>query len=153
MIAQRPLLVIIVMLIDRIPAPPPPDKRRRGHPRVYPDHLFLKALVIMILRHLHRAHELLAVLNEPTDEMVVLRELLVLGRPLPDAAHLGTPSQGAPRAVAGADWLPGAPPGAIDSAVGRLRPRRGHRQHRVGCPRWRVAQERSRGRRRPPHLD
>jgi len=45
---------------------------------VYPDRLFLKALVIMILRHLHRVHELLAVLNEPTDEMVALRELLVL---------------------------------------------------------------------------
>ena len=77
MIAQRSLLVTMVLLIDRIPTPPPPA-RRRGHPRVYPDRLFLKALVIMILRHLHRVHELLAVLNEPSAEMVMLRELLVL---------------------------------------------------------------------------
>lgn len=76
MIAQRSLLVTMVLLMDRIPTPPP--ARRRGHPCVYPDRLFLKALVIMILRHLHRVHELLAVLNEPTDEMVALRELLVL---------------------------------------------------------------------------
>jgi hypothetical protein len=32
----------------------------------------------MILRHLHRVHEFLAVLNEPTAEMAALRELLVL---------------------------------------------------------------------------
>ena len=82
MIAQRSLLVTMVLLIDRIPTPPPPA-RRRGHPLVYPDRLFLKALVIMILRHLHRVHELLAVLNEPTDEMVALRALLVLGGRFP----------------------------------------------------------------------
>ncbi len=78
MIAQRSLLVTMVLLIDRIPVPAPPAKRRRGHPYVYPDRLFLKALVIMIVRHLHRVHELLAVLNEPTAEMQALRALLVL---------------------------------------------------------------------------
>ena len=33
--------------------PPPTPKRGRGHPQVYSDRLFLKALVIMIVRQIH----------------------------------------------------------------------------------------------------
>jgi len=43
---------------------------------VYSDRLFLKALIIMLVRHLHNVHALLAVLAEPTAEMVLLRALL-----------------------------------------------------------------------------
>jgi hypothetical protein len=69
--------------------PPPPRKRERGRPYVYPDRLFLKALVIMIVRHLHRVHELLSVLEEPTAEMQALRALLtVSGGPDPALGHL-----------------------------------------------------------------
>lgn len=78
MIAQESLLVTLVKLVDRIPLPPPPRERKRGRPYVYPDHLFLKALVIMIVRHLHRVHELLSVLEEPTAEMQALRALLTI---------------------------------------------------------------------------
>jgi hypothetical protein len=39
----------------------------------------LKALVIMIVRHLHNVHELLAVLEQPTAEMQALRALLTEG--------------------------------------------------------------------------
>jgi len=78
MIAQEPLLVTLVKLVDRIPKPPPPQKRRRGRPKVYPDPLFLKALVIMIVRHLHKPHELLTVLAQPTAEMQSLRALLTV---------------------------------------------------------------------------
>jgi hypothetical protein len=38
--------------------------------------LFLKALVIMIVRHLHKVGELLSVLEQPTAEMQTLRTLL-----------------------------------------------------------------------------
>ena len=76
MIAQDTLLVILVKLVDQIPMPPPPPKRGRGHPKVYSDRLFLKALVIMIVRHLHKVHELLSVLEQPTPEMQALRALL-----------------------------------------------------------------------------
>ena len=71
------LLITLVKLVDRIPMPPPPAKRGRGRPRFYPDRLFLKALVIMIVRHLHKVHELLTVLEQPTAEMQTLRSLLV----------------------------------------------------------------------------
>jgi hypothetical protein len=67
------LLVTLVGLIDSIPQPPAPTTRGPGAARFYPDRLFLTALVIMIVRHLHTDHELLAVLAEPTAEMRALR--------------------------------------------------------------------------------
>ena len=78
MIDQVSLLVMLVRLVDRLPALPPPMKRGRGRPKVYGDRLFLKALVVMIVRHLHTVHELLAVLAEPTPEMQLLRTMLTV---------------------------------------------------------------------------
>ena len=76
MIAQDSVLVQLVRLIDRLPAPPRPARPQRGRPHLYSDALFLKALVIMVVRRLHRPGELLAVLQEPTPEMSSLREML-----------------------------------------------------------------------------
>lgn len=76
MVSQDSLLVTLVKLVDCLPQPTLPMKRGRGHPRVYPDRLFLKALIIMIVRHLHTVHELLSVLAQPTAEMSSLRNLL-----------------------------------------------------------------------------
>lgn len=76
MIAQDTLLVILVKLVDQVPMPPAPPRRGRGHPKVYSDRLFLKALVIMIVRRLHKVHELLSVLAQDTPEMQTLRALL-----------------------------------------------------------------------------
>lgn len=75
MIVQESLLVTLVTLVDRLPLLPPP-KRGPGRPQVYADRLFLKALVIMIVRRLHTVHELLSVLAQPTSEMLRLRQLL-----------------------------------------------------------------------------
>jgi len=77
MLAQETWLVTLVKLVDRIPMPPPPAKRGRGQPKFYRDRLFLKALVMMIVRHLHKVHELLSVLDQPTDEMRTLCALLM----------------------------------------------------------------------------
>lgn len=74
MVPEIPILVALMLLIDRIPLPSPSP--RRGRPKVYPDRLFLKALVIMIVRCLPTVHSLLAVLDEPTPEMQRLRTLL-----------------------------------------------------------------------------
>ncbi|HET8845333.1 MAG TPA: transposase [Ktedonobacteraceae bacterium] len=76
MVTQDSLLVTLVKLVDRLPQPVSPVKRGRGHPQVYSNQLFLKAVVIMIIRHLRTVHELLGVLAEPTPEMCQLRELL-----------------------------------------------------------------------------
>jgi hypothetical protein len=82
MIAPDSRLVLLLQLVDRTPMPAP-DRRRRGRPRRYSDRLFLKALVVMIVRHLHRPGELLAVLDEPTPEMRRVRALLSEGGGLP----------------------------------------------------------------------
>ena len=76
MLHQKPLLVIIVLLVDRIPMPEPPKKRQRGRPKVYPDGLIVKALVIMIIRRLYSAYSLLTFLEQETTLTSELRSLL-----------------------------------------------------------------------------
>jgi hypothetical protein len=76
MVFHVSLLATLVQLVDRLPMPALLAKRRRGHPKVYPDRLFLKALVIMIVRHLHTVHELLCFLAQPAPEMTLLWHLL-----------------------------------------------------------------------------
>jgi len=72
MIPEVPILIALMLLIDRIPMVRP--VRRRGRPQTYSDRLFLKAVVIMVVRHLPTVHSLLAVLEEP--QMHPLRDLL-----------------------------------------------------------------------------
>src|SRR5437762_9848581 len=76
MVQQNSLLVMLVQLVDRIPTPPTPAKRGKGRLAFYPDTLFLKALVIMIVKHLHSPYELLCVLEQPIPEMQALRPML-----------------------------------------------------------------------------
>ena len=76
MIYQDSVLVQLIRLVDRIPTPQPLPRRPRGRPYLYSEKLFMKALVIMIVRRLHRVGELLAVLEEPTPEMRMVRQLL-----------------------------------------------------------------------------
>jgi hypothetical protein len=61
---------MLLKLVDAIPLPPPPAKRGRGHPPVYSERLFLKALVVMIVCHLPAVGTLLAVLEEPAMQEV-----------------------------------------------------------------------------------
>jgi hypothetical protein len=50
MITPETVAVQLLRLIERIPQPPP--KRQRGRLVVYSDGLFLKAMVIMIVKRL-----------------------------------------------------------------------------------------------------
>ncbi len=83
MIAQDSALVQLLRLVDHIPAPPPETPPRRGRPRAYSDGLFLKALVVMIVKRVHRVGEMLAVLEEPTPEMRTVHGLLSEGGHFP----------------------------------------------------------------------
>ena len=76
-------LIGLMQLIDRIPEPP--WVVRQGRPTVYPDRLFLKALVIMTARGLPSIHGLLMALAEPTAEMQALRQALTSGGRFPAA--------------------------------------------------------------------
>lgn len=66
MIHPDALLIKLVLLIDKLPQPK--HEPTGGRPLLYPETLFLKALVIMTLRHLYTPGEFLAVLHEPTME-------------------------------------------------------------------------------------
>ena len=69
MVIQDSRLVTLVSLVDRIPMPPTPAKCTRDRPPVYSDRLFLKALVIMIVRHLCTVYALLSVLAQPAPDI------------------------------------------------------------------------------------
>ena len=83
MITQDSVLVQLIHLVDQIPTPQPPPRRPRGRPVFYSEKLFMKALVIMILRRLHNMGELLAVLEEESAQMREVRQLLFEGGRFP----------------------------------------------------------------------
>ncbi len=78
MVPQPSVLVALVDLIDRLPRPPvtPRGGAPGGRPAVYSDRLFLKALVIMLVRNVATVGGLLAILEQPTWEMQALRARL-----------------------------------------------------------------------------
>ena len=83
MITQDSVLVQLIRLVDRIPTPPPPPRRPRGRPIFYSERLFMKALVVMIVKRLHTVGELLAVLEEETPQIREVRQLLFEGGRFP----------------------------------------------------------------------
>ena len=76
MVPHASLLVMLVDLIDAIPAPP--SGRPFGRPPVYAERLFLKALVIMLVRNVSTVGGLIAILEQPTWEMQALRARLTV---------------------------------------------------------------------------
>jgi Transposase DDE domain len=143
MIRQDSLLVTLVQLIDRVPAPTQAKKRRRGRPIVYSEHLFLKALVIMIVRHLRTVHELLAVLHQPTVEMETLRSLLCEGESFPSRRTWERRLKGLPESLPAQIgclgrllvelidlWQTDGRAVAIDSTILRARGGQWHQKHR-----------------------
>src|SRR3954468_14349099 len=87
MVPQISLLVLLVDLIDAIPGPA--VERKRGRPPTYPDRLFLKALVIMLVRDIATVDGVLAGLDQPTPEMRALRERLTLAGRFPSRRTWG----------------------------------------------------------------
>jgi len=141
MVPQMSLLVLLVDLIDVIPGPA--SRGKRGRPPTYPERLFLKALVIMLVRDVATVDGLLAVLDQPTVEMRALRERLTVdGRfpsrrtwerrlnALPDTLPSRIGCLG--RYLVGRidPWANGGRAVAIDSTVLHARGGVWHKQHR-----------------------
>ena len=142
MVPEPSVLVALVQLVDRLPLPPSPP-RGRGHPPVYSDRLFLKALVIMIVRRLAQVHTLLAVLDQPTPEMRQLRALLTEHgryparrtwerrlRRVPDTLPAQIGCLGRYLVTVLTPWPQGGCAGAIDSTVLAACGGVWHRKHR-----------------------
>src|SRR5215218_4113309 len=119
MIGEDGVLVQLIRLVERIPTPASPQRRPRGRPVVYSERLFLKALVIMIVRRLHKVHELLAVLDEPTHEIRAVRELLKEDGRFPCRRTFERRLKAVPEKLA-SDRVPRMPPGGTPKALGQV---------------------------------
>ena len=142
MVPEPSVLVALVQLVDRLPLPPAAP-RGRGHPPVYSERLFLKALVIMIVRRLSKVHTLLTVLEQPTPEMRQLRALLTEQgryptrrtwerrlRRVPDTLPAQIGCLGRYLVAVLVPWPAGGCAGAIDSTVFAACGGVWHRKHR-----------------------
>ena len=142
--AARSSLVILLELVERLPVPPLAAVGP-GRPRTYSDRLFLKALVIMVTKHLTSVHELFTVLAQPTVEMQTLRELLTeQGRyptrrtferrlsTLADMLSAQIACLGAHLTEQVQPWQRHGNAAAIDSTVLRAHGGVWHQKHRIG---------------------
>lgn len=143
MIPHDSLLVTLVRLVDRLPRPAPPHQRGRGRPPFSAETLFLKALVVMIVRHLPTPGARLAVLEQPTAEMQPLRTLLTVDGRFParrtwerrlHALPATLPAQigclGRYLVARLAPWQRAGRAAAVDSTVLRARGGVWHKKHR-----------------------
>src|SRR5919202_1511171 len=71
------ILVSLLWLVEQIPTPPPPAKRQRGRQETYSDKLFVKALIVMIIRRLYTASTLLHFLEQDDPIALQIRPLLM----------------------------------------------------------------------------
>jgi hypothetical protein len=76
MLTQGSILVSLLWLVEQIPTPPPPVKRKRGRQEFYSDTLFVKALIVMIIRRLYTAYALLSFLEQDDPVAQQMRPLL-----------------------------------------------------------------------------
>ena len=76
MLTSGSILVSLLALVEQIPMPLPPAKRKRGRQETYSDKLFVKALIIMIIRRLYTAYALLHFLAQDDPVALQLRPLL-----------------------------------------------------------------------------
>jgi hypothetical protein len=76
MLTQGSILVSCLWLVEQIPTPPPPAKRQRGRQETSSDKLFVKALIVMILRRLSTAYAWLSFLEQAEPVVQQIRPLL-----------------------------------------------------------------------------
>src|SRR5256885_15087000 len=76
MLAERRILVSLLSLVEHLPSPPPLHKRQRGRQETYSDKLFVKALIVMIIRRLYTAYALLHFLEQDDPVALQIRPLL-----------------------------------------------------------------------------
>jgi hypothetical protein len=76
MLTQGSILVSLLWLVEQISLPRLPIKRQRGRQEFYPDTLFVKALIVMIIRRRYTAAALLSFLEQDDPVAQQIRPLL-----------------------------------------------------------------------------
>lgn len=155
MVRQESTLVMLVQAVDTIPLPEPPARLGRGHPVIYAERLFLKALVVMGVKRLTTVYELLSVLAQDTPRTHQRWRSCV-----PCCCRRGTappPDVGAARRCAGGAPARhhrglGPPSGRGARPLARPRAGRRHRQHHLAGQGRRLAQEGPAGRGGAAHV-
>jgi hypothetical protein len=145
MVPQVSLLLALVDLIDAIPCPPEPGRRgsQGGRPPIYSDRLFLKGLVITVVRNVSTVSGLIAMLEQPTWEMAALRGRLTVAGQFPSRRtwerRLATVPDSLPGRIGSFGrhlvevidpWADGGHAVAIDSTVLHARGGVWHKKHR-----------------------
>lgn len=139
MVSQTPLLLLLLALIDELPLASAPA--RRGRPCHYSERVFLKAVVMMVVRQLPTVHALVAVLDQP--EMAAARAAMCEHGQLPTRRTFERRLKALPRSlperIAGLGehlmgrlepWAEGGRAAAIDSTVLPARGGVWHKKHR-----------------------
>lgn len=83
MISRDALLVRLLSLVDQVPLPSEYRQRRRGRPYVYPTRLIIKLWLVMAFRRIRSGYALWCFLAQPVPEVVMLRQALFHGGPMP----------------------------------------------------------------------
>ncbi len=83
----------------------------------------------MIVRHLHKVHELLSVLAQPTEEMRTLRLLLGEQEHFPSRRTWERRLKTLPQTLPARNWLSGSPSRVPDLAVADVWASGCHREH------------------------
>jgi len=82
MVPDATPLLTLLAVIDTIPLPAA-GPTRRGRPPVFGERLFLKGVVVMVLKRVTTVHGLLAVLDQDTAEMRQVRRMLIVNGRFP----------------------------------------------------------------------
>src|SRR5215510_14827206 len=85
MLAHGSILVSLLWLVEQLPVPPP-AKRQRGRQATYSDKLFVKALIVMLIRRLYTAYALLHFLEQDDPVALQIRPLLMEHGPIPTSS-------------------------------------------------------------------
>jgi len=144
MLTHGSLLVSLLWLVEQIPTPPPLAKRQRGRQETYSDKLFVKALIVMIMRRLYTAYALLSFLEQADPVALQIRPLLTEHGRFPTRrtwerrfAHL--PARlpaligclGRPLVTLLQPWAAQGPAAAVDSTPLRANGGVWHKKHRL----------------------
>ena len=149
MLTPGSILVSILWLVEQIPTPPPPVKRQRGRQELYSDKLFVKALIVMIIRRLYTAYALRSFLEQDDPVARQMRPLLTEHGRFPTRRTWERRFATLPARLPALIGCLGRHLATLLQPWAAAGPRGRHRQHAPARPRRRLAQETSPGRGSP----